>query len=280
MTERHPFFDQPDETPNGVFVGGEPELLGLPEGLRRREPPKPLAAGQAGRALLTEVVRALESMADGDEPTVFPLKALSDNDRAGVLDLLGEGEVNALIADAEGLIQAQESIFPGLWVLRREDAGPDGPWLEVADAPMAARASLAAMPGRALPLEHIVPPDGAMNVMGVLTEIRHRSAAWTPALPTHVMNFTLLPMTPADAEFLAQMLGQGPVRFTSGGYGSARIIATAMPHVFAVQYLNSMGQVILDTVEIGDLPAAACAQTEDFEDSAERLRRLVDGGWA
>lgn len=279
MADRHPFFDQPDEAPMGVFVGGEPELLGLPEGLRRRDAPKPLAAGQAGRALLQAVVAALRAMAEGGEAKAFPLESLPAADVAGVLDLLGEGEVDALIAEEAGLLQAQESIFPGLWILRREDA-PGAPWLEVADAPSAARKALAAMPGRVLPLEHIVPPDGAMNVMGVLTEIRHRSKAWTPSRPTHVMNFTLLPMTPADADFLAKMLGQGPVRFTSGGYGSARIIATAMPHVFAVQYLNSMGQVILDTVEIGDLPAAACAQTEDFEDSAERLARLVDGGWA
>jgi hydrogenase-1 operon protein HyaF len=275
----HPFLDAADDAPNGVFVGGELELLGMPQGLRRIEPPKIYGAGAAGRAILAEVAAALRDLGDNGVAARFEMDRLSADDVAGVLDLLGEGEVSALIADAEGLIQAQESVFPGVWVMQREDSSAP-PWLEAADAPQAARESLAAMPQRALPLEHIVPPDGTMNVMGVLTELRHRSQTWTPAIPTHVMNFTLLPMTPADAEFLSALLGQGPVRFTSGGYGSARIISTALRHVFAVQYLNAMGQVILDTVEIGDLPAAACAQREDFQDSAARLSRLLEGGYA
>jgi hydrogenase-1 operon protein HyaF len=136
---------------------------------------------------------------------------------------------------------------------------------------------IAAMPPRPLPLEHIVPPDGTMNVMGVLSEIRHVAGAWRMGAANHVMNFTLLPMTEPDVDFLAKMLGQGPVRFASGGYGAARIIATAFARVWAVQYLNSMGVVILDTLEIGDVPSAARAALEDFEDSATRLAHILTG---
>jgi hypothetical protein len=55
------------------------------------------------------------------------------------------------------------------------------------------------------------------------------------------------------------------------------LLATAFHRVWAVQYLNSMGAVILDTVEIGDVPTAACAAKEDFEDSAIRLRHILQG---
>jgi hydrogenase-1 operon protein HyaF len=271
-----------EEAPAGVFVSADgPDLLGLPEGVRlakRAAAFRPLEAH--GRATLAAFIAALDQCAmDTAASPPISLGHLSAEDRAGVLDLLGEGEVSALIATADGLIQAQETIFPGLWVLRRDDDA-DAPWLEVGPAPASADTALAAVQPIPLPLEHIVPPDGAMNVMGVLAEVRHRSKAWRPGDPNHIMNFTLLPMTEADAAFLALILGQGPVRFSSGGYGSARVICTAVPHVWAVQYLNAMGLVILDTLEIGAVPQAALAQREDFEDSAARLRELLQGGWA
>jgi hydrogenase-1 operon protein HyaF len=41
-----------------------------------------------------------------------------------------------------------------------------------------------------------------------------------------------------------------------------------------VQFFNVMDQIILDTLEIGDAPAVACAAEVDFRDSAERLREI------
>jgi hydrogenase-1 operon protein HyaF len=46
-------------------------------------------------------------------------------------------------------------------------------------------------------------------------------------------------------------------------------------YVWAVQYVNSMGNVILDTLEIGGVPVAVLAAAEDFEDSAERLAEIM-----
>ena len=45
--------------------------------------------------------------------------------------------------------------------------------------------------------------------------------------------------------------------------------------MWAVQYLNSMGKVILDTLEVGGVPVAALAAKEDFEDSSVRLAEMV-----
>jgi hydrogenase-1 operon protein HyaF len=273
-----------DEAPAGVFVGPAEDglsLLGLPQGsaARRRahEREQVASASPHARRKLEVLVDALQAGARGERPAPVALSDLSGEDLALVLDLLGDGEVSALIAEPDGgTVQATESVFAGLWVLRRESA-PEEPWAEVGDCPALVREMAAAVERTTLPLEHMVPPDGAMNVMGVLTEVRHRAQAWTPGDPNHVMNFTLLPMTEADAEFLAAVLGQGPVRFASGGYGSARVIATGLKHVWAVQYLNSMGAVILDTLEIGDAPSAALACVEDFEDSARRLAHILKG---
>jgi hydrogenase-1 operon protein HyaF len=46
--------------------------------------------------------------------------------------------------------------------------------------------------------------------------------------------------------------------------------------VWSVQFFNTMDTILLDTVEIGDVPIVACAAEEDFRDSAERLREIED----
>jgi hydrogenase-1 operon protein HyaF len=286
MTDRpNPMIWMNEPEPDGVFIGaGEDglQLLGLPQAqapaARRRdlERLRTKAVSSTARARLTEMAHALADSADDGTARRIALDDLGADDLALTLDVLGAGEASAVIATADGLAQAAETVFPGLWLLRMEDA-PDAPWAEVADCPSLVRETLSVMPARAMPLEHIVPPDGAMNVMGVLAEVRHVAAHWNPGARNHVMNFTLLPMTEVDASFLAAMLGEGPVRFASGGYGAARIIATAFARVWAVQYLNSMGVVILDTLEIGDVPISARAAREDFADSAVRLTHILAG---
>jgi hydrogenase-1 operon protein HyaF len=114
-----------------------------------------------------------------------------------------------------------------------------------------------------------------MNALALLTELQQRSAAYQPGAENHIINFTLLPITEVDAEVLTTVLGQLPLVIRGGGYGSCRIFATGLRHVWAVQYLNSMGAVILDTLEIGGVPVAALAAREDFEDSAERLGEII-----
>ena len=101
-------------------------------------------------------------------------------------------------------------------------------------------------------------------------------AAWTPDAPAHVINFSLFPMTPEDMAFLQATLGEGPARLVSRGYGNARAIATAARGVWSVQFTNTMDDVVLDTLEIGDVPAIVLAANEDFADSAVRLREIED----
>ena len=71
------------------------------------------------------------------------------------------------------------------------------------------------------------------------------------------------------------LLGQVPLVIRSGGYGSSRVFATGLRHVWAVQYVNGMGSVILDTLEVGGVPVSVLAAREDFEDSAERLAEIL-----
>jgi hydrogenase-1 operon protein HyaF len=71
------------------------------------------------------------------------------------------------------------------------------------------------------------------------------------------------------------VLGTGRVLILSRGYGNCRITSTRVPHTWRVVYYNSQDQVILNTVEVGELPAVACAAAEDIADSRERLAEVL-----
>jgi len=115
-----------------------------------------------------------------------------------------------------------------------------------------------------------------MNAPALLVELQERSSKYRPGEDNHIINFTLLPITEVDADVLTGVLGQIPLVIRSGGYGSSRVFATGLKHVWAVQYVNGMGSVILDTLEVGGVPVSVLAAKEDFEDSAERLAEILE----
>ena len=238
-------------------------------------------AGPEVYALLGRIAEALRAAAEDGRAWRYRIDHLSAQDQAMLLDALGHGEVTMVIAPGtseEGEAQIYETVLPGVWIGQACDPAGDvqATWVEVADAPRAVREAAILRPREALDVTTLSPPRGAMNVMSVLAEISERAAAWRPGTENHVLNFTLFPMTPADSAFLAQVLGEVGVQISSGGYGAARVMMTGVRNVWAVQYLNGLGAVILDTTEIGDLPAAVLASREDFEDSAARLADIQE----
>jgi hydrogenase-1 operon protein HyaF len=141
--------------------------------------------------------------------------------------------------------------------------------------PVPAVVTRAAASLRPAPLRLPEPAGEVMNGAAILAEISDRATHWEGG-ENHVINFTLLPMTEADHALLTRVLGRAELSLTSGGFGDCRIMATTVRHVWAVQYVNAMGHTILDTIEVGEVPRAACAGREDFEDSAERLGEILE----
>jgi hydrogenase-1 operon protein HyaF len=252
-------------------------LLDMPLGqVPPRRNAKPIDhLSPVARAALEEALAALHRHAAGErEPSRISLRGLEADDRDMVLDVLGEGDVWAQVG-GNVAYEIAESVLAGLW--RIEATAHDGTkseWLEVAEIPQAIVATAERMPRESIVIPAQV-PQGAMNALALLTELQQRSAGYQPGAENHIINFTLLPITEVDAEVLTTVLGQLPLVIRGGGYGSCRIFATGLRHVWAVQYLNSMGVVILDTLEIGGVPVAALAAREDFEDSAERLGEII-----
>jgi hydrogenase-1 operon protein HyaF len=274
----NPMVWQGEEPATGVFLetGDGLALTGVPSLLRRRrrhiEPDARMSP-----ALGVVLASIHEALGDPSlRPCAMALDLLDAAEKELLADILGDGDVS-VIAGHDPVYQASESALTGIWRIRASDEG-GGEILdivEVADIPAIAREAAEALTRTVPPMPEKPSPD-VMNALPVLAEIIERASAWLPGQPNHIINFTLLPMTPEDMAYLLATIGQIPLSIVSGGYGTCRIIGTRVRHVFGVQYLNASGNVILDTLEIGDIPQAALAAREDFEDSAARLREIVE----
>ncbi len=186
--------------------------------------------------------------------------------RAEIHELLGEGEVSVLSA---GDLRAQETAFTGIWRIHGE--GVDD--VEASAFPLALRAVALA---RELPTTPAaVPPPELMNAPALYHEIRSLSGVWRVGRPAQVINLSLLPATPDDLAWLDDQLGRISFSILSRGFGNCRITATALPYVWWVQYFNNMEKLILNSLEIVDIPAVALAAQEDYDETIVRLDEWI-----
>lgn len=191
---------------------------------------------------------------------------------------LGEGEVCVLIAGGNGrggAIRIQETVFAGVWREQhlRADGTAEHDWLLACPVPPVAieRAQRAATTH----LPNLEMPRGAMNSPALLAEIRQQVLHFTPGQPPHVINLTLLPLTEQDQAVLERAASAGPVAILSRGFGNCRITSTLLRNLWRVQYFNSMQTLILNTLEVVEVPEVATAAAEDLADSRERMLELL-----
>ncbi|WP_413205881.1 hydrogenase expression/formation protein [Rhodospirillum sp. A1_3_36] len=256
--------------------GQELEYMPLPKDMRtfqahlpEVEDPDALAPALA---LMEAIAEACATHSGQDK--AFDLAGLDTANRALLDETLGRGEVSADLFDADQgkvTVQITESVFAGVWTVIGD--GPDR--VEVSPMPKvvgerAFRPSDAGLGS----LTPVLP--GVVNAPPLVTEMMDKSASWRPGSDVHVINLSLLPHTPEDLSHLDMALGSGSVAIASRGYGDCRIRATALANVWKVQFFNSMDAMILDTYEVTGVPEVAMAAREDLEDSAERLREVLE----
>ena len=270
------------QVPGEAPGGGDDKLrlIGMPTGLLRPAR-QALAADQLtprARAVMHEVLADLarQALTPSELPTRISLDDLDETDKATVADILGEGDVWAKVGTRDTYWRIVESVLAGVWRLEASTAdGTTSEWIEVGQVPQPILTAAAEQQRGTIDIPAHA-PQGAMNALPLLAELQQRSSAYQPGAENHVINFTLLPITEVDTQVLTSALGQIPLVIRSGGYGSSRVFATGLRHVWAVQYITSMGHVILDTLEIGGVPVSVLAAREDFEDSAERLGEILE----
>ncbi|CAI8781752.1 hydrogenase expression/formation protein [Methylococcus capsulatus] len=246
----------------------------MPEAMATFTPPPLHALSRdetgEGCAVLQKVIERL-----GGAPGIVDLAPCDPAARRFVDEVLGEGEVLIRIVTPRDRVTIRESVFAGVWrVQHRVDGELRRDDLETGPVPEAVyewaeRLTVDGPPHRPQSF-----PEGLMNAPALLTEIFDHSADCPNDRP-HVINLSLLPLTPEDSKFLIDTLGTAGLSVLSRGYGDCRVTLTRLPNVWWVQYFNSPGQLILNTLEITRLPAVVAAAPEDLEDSRERIAEAL-----
>ena len=231
---------------------------------------------KAGKAKLMEVVEVLGQYKVGDRAKVVIATGLTELDLGLVNQLLGEGEVSMVSGSS---IQVQESYFAGVW--RVLHFGDDGKLvkdtIEVASWPDAVADRVFEGAQDKVPLADMDNlPAGVFNTPALLSELSDKVKSRKPGEPVHSINLSLLPHTEEDLVYLNDMLGKGDTIILSRGYGNCRVSSTKTKNVWWVQYYNSQDALILNTLEITEVPEVVCAAQEDIEDSAKRLEEIME----
>jgi hydrogenase-1 operon protein HyaF len=213
-------------------------------------------------------------LADDGAPVALDLAGLPPATLRVLNETLGEGEVSVLVAGVDE-IRIQETVFSGVW--RQQHFQSSGALLHdvLLAAPIPPLAGDVARQRGATRLRELPLPPGAMNVPALLTELQDAMQRCGPGTPAHVVNLTLLPLSVEDAAHIDQLLEGGSVVILSRGFGNCRISSTAARDLWRVQYFNNMNTLILNTLEVVDMPEVALAAREDIVESVERLADLV-----
>lgn len=239
--------------------------------------PEELDGVEDAIALLGRLQAELAAYRVGRPAVVLPLDDLDAHNIDLVNQVLGQGEVSMKYrASVEARIQ--ESVLAGVWRVQYQDANQavQRDVIEVAEVPGLVKEATFSGAAGELVLTDADIPDDVYNAPPLLTEINDKLPAYRCGDRSHVINLSLLPHTNEDIEFLSSKLGIGPTVILSRGYGNCRISSTLTRNVWWVQYFNSQETLILNTLEIIDVPEVACAAQEDIDDSSQRLREILE----
>jgi hydrogenase-1 operon protein HyaF len=262
---------QPDDSLEYMPMPREMETFQMP----RVPEPGPDTDIAGARDVLEAFLKHLDAwLAAGGEPPALDVADLAPEALKVLDETLGEGEVAAIV-EADHEIRIQESVFSGVW--REQHLGADGTLLHdyLLAAPMPPVVERIARERGAPTLRALELPVGAMNVPALIHELQQAMNACDADTPSHVINLTLLPLSPDDVAHLDAVLDGGSVVILSRGFGNCRISSTAARNVWRVQYFNNMQTLILNTVEVVAMPEVAIAAREDIVETRGRLADLV-----
>jgi hydrogenase-1 operon protein HyaF len=236
-----------------------------------------LAGVEAGIVLLEKLQTELAGYRAGQPAVVLPLDELEQADIDLINQILGNGEVSMKYHGAVAA-RIQESVLAGVWRVQYldENDAVQRDVVEIAEIPGLVKQATFSAAAATLNFSAADIPETVYNAAPLLTEINDKLPAYRLGSVPHVINLSLLPHTSEDIDFLTGTLGSGPLVILSRGYGNCRITSTATRNVWWVQYFNSQETLILNTIEISQVPDVACAAQEDVDDSAQRLLEILE----
>jgi hydrogenase-1 operon protein HyaF len=240
--------------------------------------PEKLQRLDGARETMRWLRSALTEQRDGLQPLLADLSGLDADSREVIHQILGEGEVS-ISCSGEATARIQESVLAGVWRILYvdDDEKVVADLLEVAPYPHVL--SVAFEDSR--PLDTSTDEDSVElpNAMPILVELAEAARKFEADGTQHSINFTLLPTTAEELEFIEDRLGRGPVNILSRAYGKCQVFSTLTPNTWWVRYYNGMDKLILNTIEIVSVPGVVTAAEEDLRDSAIRLEEILEPYW-
>jgi hydrogenase-1 operon protein HyaF len=265
--------------------GAQLDILQLPDEMTTFSMPEIPQADQlqdldSAMAVLTRLEKVLQHQAKVRDikPEVVDITCLDRENRSLIDQVFGEGEVSMVYQGVDIGASIQESVMAGIWRIRyfNQLDKTTSDIIEVAQVPRLCRRHVFSHASHRVYTQRKSIPEGVLNAPPLLAEINDKVAEFRPGSESHVINLTLLPLSEQDLALLTDRLGEGPLTVLSRGYGNCRITSAAVQNVWWVQYFNSQDKNILNTLEIGDVPAVAMAAKEDIQESARRLNEIME----
>ncbi len=241
--------------------------------------PEDVLLMDGAREAMDWLLSALDDYVPEGDPVLADLSALDEDSRDVVNQILGEGEVS-IVCDGQVRARTQESVLAGVWrtLFFDSDDRIVCDLLEVADVPTVV--GFAAESEAAVDTSPTGVADELANALPILVELQSQHEQYAAGGSPHSINLTLLPLSEAEIEFVDQRLGRGPIDVLSRAYGKCEVISTGTAGIWWVRYYNSMGVLILNTLEVVDVPGVIKAAPEDLADSAERLKEILEPYWS
>jgi hydrogenase-1 operon protein HyaF len=241
--------------------------------------PEDVLLMEGAREAMDWLQSALDAYEPQGESLLADLSALDEESRDVVNQILGEGEVS-IVCDGDVRARTQESVLAGVWrtLFFDRDDRVICDLLEVANVPKVvdfAGECTGTVDTSADGVDENLP-----NALPILVEVQSQHEQYVAGGSPHSINLTLLPLSEPELEFIDQRLGRGPVDILSRAYGKCEVISTETAGIWWVRYYNSMGVLILNTLEVVDVPSVVKAAPEDLADSAERLKQILEPYWS
>jgi len=241
--------------------------------------PEDVLPMDGAREAMNWLLAALDGYEPGGEPALADLSALDAQSRDVVNQILGEGEVS-IVCDGQVRARTQESVLAGVWrtLFFDSDDRVLCDLLEVAGVSKVV--DFAAAGSAAVDISAEGVGSELANALPILVELQSQHEQYMDGGTPHSINLTLLPLSEPELEFIDQRLGRGPVDILSRAYGKCEVISTQTAGIWWVRYYNSMGVLILNMLEVVDVPDVVKAAPEDLVDSAARLKEILEPYWS
>ena len=218
----------------------EAQYLDVPRDMRTFEMPRvpeteDTASLTVARDTLARLLAMMNEWQPGAPNPVLDMRGVAHSAQTITNQMLGDGEVSIQV-NGQRTLHVQESVFTGVWhVVELDGAGQLlADWLEAAPLPSAVLAA-ARDSGR----DHLLPveiPAGAMNSPALLHELQSQLKTRRSGDAPHVLNLTLVPLTPEDHQVLGGHREQRQVEHVGSVPGPACL-------QLALQFLEQRGGV-------------------------------------